>query len=68
MGNKTEGRVSISKEDFERFIEVRNSGRVNMWSCSVVGVLACITKEQVQEICFNFGLYADKWPEAAKRR
>ena len=58
--------AEVTKEEFERFISVRNSGVTNMFDRNTVCDLADITAEQWTAIMSDKGEFAKKWPDVMK--
>lgn len=54
--------ADITKEDFQAYEDVRQSGIVNMYD-SCVQALANITRETHIAIIEHYGELNDKWPE-----
>jgi len=53
----------VTKEEFESYVEVQESGVTNMWDIRYVGELSGLTKEQCFYIMKNYGSLADKYSE-----
>ena len=51
----------ISQQDYDDFIEVRDSGRTNMFNTTNVSFLSGLTKEQVRCIIANFDELTKKY-------
>ena len=49
--------VNITKEDFEAYIEVQNSGVTNMWAIDTVCDLSGLEKNQVMAIISKYSEY-----------
>ena len=53
----------ITKEDFEAYIDVQESGVTNMFNAKLVGELSGLDKEQIMTIMTNYGELKDKYDE-----
>lgn len=53
----------ITKEQFEAYENVRQSGATNMWAVNVVMELSGLTKEQCLEIMKTYGELLKQYPE-----
>lgn len=53
--------MEITKEQFERYVEVQMSGRTNMFMISTVMELSGLSKEQCLEIMQRYGELKEKW-------
>ena len=47
--------MEISKEEFERYLKVQESGVTNMWAVKLVCRLARLSEDQVFFIMDNYG-------------
>lgn len=56
----------ISKEEFQSFVRVRNSGVTNMFDIRAVSQFSGVEKEQVITIIKNFNSLSRKFPEVVK--
>ena len=56
---------SITKEDFEAFVEVRDSGRTNMMMIRNVAALSGLDEGTAMGILCNFDALAKKFPGVA---
>ncbi len=54
--------MEITKEEFERYEEVRVGGRTNMFMVSVVCTLSALDKEKVLYIMQHYGDLTKKYP------
>ena len=53
--------VTITKEDFDKFMKVRNSGLTNMFDADTVSRLSKLDKGKVRHIIHNFDELYDKY-------
>ena len=53
----------ITKEDFEAYVDVQESGVTNMFDVRTVGQLSGLEKEQIMTIMTNYGKLKDKYDE-----
>lgn len=53
--------MEITKDAFQRFIDVRDSGVTNMFARTLVCELAEITKEEYNEIIAHFDELSEKY-------
>ena len=53
----------ITKEDFEAYVDVQESGVTNMFNAKLVGELSGLEKEQIMTIMTNYGELKDKYDE-----
>ena len=53
----------ITKEDFEAYVDVQESGVTNMFDVKTVGALSGLEKEQIMTIMTNYGELKDKYDE-----
>ena len=53
----------ITKEQFEAYVNVQESGVTNMFDVKTVGQLSGLEKEQIMEIMTNYGELKDKYDE-----
>ena len=53
--------MTITKEDFERYEEVRGSGVTNMFAINTVCDLSGLEKEEVMDIMKNYSEYKEKF-------
>ena len=53
----------ITKEQFETYVDVQESGLTNMFDVRTVGQLSGLEKEQIIEIMKNYGELKDKYDE-----
>ena len=61
--NKLNKMVEITKEQFEAYIDVQESGVTNMFNAKLVGELSGLKKEEIMEIMKNYGTLKDKYDE-----
>jgi hypothetical protein len=59
--NKLNKMEKITKEDFEAYVDVQESGVTNMFDVRTVGQLSGLEKEQIMEIMKNYGTLKDKY-------
>lgn len=55
--------MEITKEDFERYEEVRMGGRTNMFMISNVVALSGLDKDKVKEIIQQYSQLNKKYPD-----
>ena len=53
----------ITKEQFEAYVDVQESGVTNMFDVRTVGQLSGLEKEQIMTIMTNYGELKDKYDE-----
>ena len=53
----------ITKEDFQDYESVRNSGVTNMWDTPVVGSYSGLDDEQIKYIRQHYTELDKKWPD-----
>ena len=53
----------ITKEQFEAYVDVQESGVTNMFDVKTVGDLSGLEKEQIMTIMTNYGELKDKYDE-----
>ena len=53
----------ITREDFESYVDVQESGVTNMFDVRTVGQLSGLEKEQIMTIMTNYGELKDKYNE-----
>ena len=53
----------ITKEQFEAYVDVQESGVTNMFDVRTVGQLSGLEKEQILTIMTNYGELKDKYDE-----
>ena len=61
--NKLSKMEKITKEDFEAYVDVQESGVTNMFDVKTVGALSGLEKEQIMTIMTNYGELKDKYDE-----
>lgn len=54
--------MKISKEDFEAYEEVRNSGRINMLDVGVVSTLSGLDTYKIKYIIHNYDELMKQYP------
>lgn len=59
--------MEISKEEFERFEEVRKSDKANMLNVSKVCGLSDLSRKKVLFIIRNYNKFHEEYPEVVKR-
>lgn len=58
-----ENMVEITKDDFEAYEEVRQSGVTNMFAIKTVMQLSGLSKEECLDIMENYGEYKERFME-----
>ena len=53
--------TEITKEQFEAYVDVQESGITNMFNVKLVGELSGLGKEEIMEIMKNYGTLKDKY-------
>ena len=53
----------ITKENFEAYVDVQESGITNMFDVRMVQSLSGLEKEEIMEIMKNYGTLKDKYDE-----
>ena len=61
--NKLSKMEKITKEDFEAYVDVQESGVTNMFNAKLVGELSGLEKEQILTIMQHYGELKDKYDE-----
>ena len=61
--NKLNKMEKITKEQFEAYVDVQESGVTNMFDVRTVGELSGLEKEEILEIMKNYGELKDKYDE-----
>ena len=61
--NKLNEMEKITREDFEAYVDVQESGVTNMFDVRTVGQLSGLEKEQIMTIMTNYGELKDKYDE-----
>ena len=61
--NKLSKMEKITREDFEAYVDVQESGVTNMFNAKLVGELSGLEKEQIMTIMTNYGELKDKYDE-----
>ena len=55
--------TEITKEQFEAYVDVQESGVTNMFDVKTVGQLSGLEKEQIMTIMTSYGELKDKYDE-----
>ena len=55
--------AEITKEQFEAYVDVQESGITNMFDVKTVGQLSGLEKEQIMTIMTSYGELKDKYDE-----
>ena len=63
MNKKLNKMEKITKEDFEAYVDVQESGVTNMFDVKTVGMLSGLEKEQIMAIMANYGQLKEKYDE-----
>ena len=63
MNKKLNEMEKITKEQFEAYVNVQESGITNMFNAKLVGELSGLDKEQIMTIMTNYGELKDKYDE-----
>ena len=53
----------ITKENFEAYVDVQESGVTNMWNVKLVGQLSGLEEEKIMTIMKSYGELKDKYDE-----
>ena len=61
--NKLNKMTEITKEQFEAYVDVQESGVTNMFDVKTVGALSGLEREQIMTIMTNYGELKDKYDE-----
>ena len=61
--NKLNKMTEITKEQFEAYIDVQESGVTNMWNVKLVGELSGLEEEKIMAIMKNYGQLKEKYDE-----
>ena len=61
--NKLNKIEKITKEQFEAYVNVQESGVTNMFDVKTVGQLSGLEKEQIMKIMVDYGTLKDKYDE-----
>jgi len=56
----------ISREEFESYEAVRQSGVTNMFAVGVVSDLSGLSKDKIKDIMKNYGALCEQYPEVRK--
>jgi hypothetical protein len=61
-------KMEITKEKFQAYEMVRDSGKTNMWDTAAVEILSggVITSNEALEVIKRYGEFNKKWPEVRK--
>lgn len=57
------GMIEITKEEFEAFVRVRDSGVTNMFDVKVVSRYTGLSGDKIFDIIMNFDILCEKYPE-----
>lgn len=63
---KVKTKVSISKEDFQDYEDVRASGATNMFDVRTVEMLSGLPREKIMTIMKNYGELNKKYPDVRR--
>ena len=63
MNKKLNEMEKITKENFEAYVDVQESGVTNMFDVRTVQSLSGLEKEQIMTIMTNYGELKDKYNE-----
>ena len=55
--------TEISREQFEAYVDVQESGVTNMFDVKTVGELSGLEKEEIMTIMKNYGQLKEKYDE-----
>jgi len=55
--------IKVSKEDFQAYLKVQNSGKTNMFDLRTVVKLSGLSREKILEIMTNYRKYKKRWEE-----
>ena len=55
--------MTITKEDFEKYVRVQNSGVTNMFNVNLVADLTGLDPEKILDIMENYSIYQQKFIE-----
>ncbi len=55
--------MKITKEDFQAYVGVQESGLTNMWDVNQVSKLSGLDRDQIVEIMSNYGKYQKLYSE-----
>ena len=61
--NKLNKMTEITKEQFEAYVDVQESGVTNMFDVKTVGQLSGLEKEQIMTIMQSYGELKEKYDE-----
>ena len=53
----------VTREEFESYVEVQESGVTNMFDVKTVGQLSGLEKEQIMKIMTDYGQLKEKYDE-----
>lgn len=59
--SQTKPTPTITKEDFEAYVEVQESGVTNMFDTRTVQSLSGLSREQILEIMKNYAKYKEMY-------
>ena len=63
MNKELNKKEKITKEQFEAYVDVQESGITNMFDVKTVGQLSGLEKEQIMTIMQSYGELKDKYDE-----
>ena len=63
MNKKLNKMVEITKEQFEAYVDVQESGVTNMFDVRTVGELSGLEKEEIMTIMKSYGELKEKYDE-----
>ena len=63
INNKLNKMEKITKEQFEAYVDVQESGVTNMFDVKTVGQLSGLEKEQIMTIMTSYGELKNKYDE-----
>ena len=61
--NKLNKMTEITKEQFEAYVDVQESGVTNMFDVKTVGELSGLSKEEIMTIMKSYGELKEKYDE-----
>jgi len=53
--------TKITREDFQAYLKVQNSGKINMFDLRNVVKLSGLSREKILEIMTNYRKYKKRW-------
>ena len=63
INNKLNKMTEITKEQFEAYVDVQESGITNMFNAKLVGELSGLGKEEIMTIMKSYSELKDKYDE-----